>query len=162
MRRRDLREGGGLKGPPPLRPTGLLLRRDGTFIHEGGVVSHRKLHRAFLRGVRFLEDEGVWVVQLGQFRGQIDVEDTPFWITGFDPTTGGLMLTDATEEPLDPETLSLDPDGVLRCRVKRRFPARFWTQPQSLLFQHLEPGEAGWTLCLGPRRILLPGLPREE
>ena len=100
-------------------------------------------------------------MQLGHFRGQIDVEDTPFWVTAFDPTTGRLMLTDTTEEPLDPETLSLDPDDVLRCRVKGRFSARFQTQPQSLLFQHVEPGDAGWALCLGRRRIPLPGLPQE-
>ena len=57
---------------------GLVLRRDGRFVHEGVLVRHAKLHAAFLKGVRFVEEEGVFIVQIGHFRAQIEVEDTPF------------------------------------------------------------------------------------
>ncbi len=126
------------------------------FWHEGGAVSHPGLYRAFLRGVRFLEDEGVFVVQLGHFRGQIEVEDTPWWVTGYDPERGELELTDETREPLRAETLSADPDGVLRCTVKGRFPARFTRTGQADLLGALEETASGWTLRAGAERLPLP------
>ena len=123
-------------------------------------MTHPKLHRAFLRGVRFLDREGVWIVQLGRFRGQIEVEDTPYWVRAYDPSDGGLSLSDETAEPLAPETLSLDPDGVLRCRVKgTRFPARFTQSGQAHLLDALELGPTGWLLRVGERLVPTPSLP---
>ena len=146
--------------PPPLRPTGLILRSDGTFEHEGVRVTHPKLHRAFLRGVRFLDDEGVWIVQLGRFRGQIEVEEIPFWVVAYDPATGAVQLTDGSTEPLACETLEVDSaDGVLRCRVKGRFPARFTRTGQAHLLDALEQREGAWILRLGAHSRVVPGLP---
>ena len=148
------------QGPPPLRPTGLILRRDGTFEHEGVRVTHPKLHRAFLRGVRFLDDEGVWIVQLGRFRAQIEVEEIPFWVVAYDPATGAVQLTDGSTEPLAWETLEMDSDdGVLRCRVKGRFPARFTRTGQAHLLDALELREGAWVLRLGTHSRVVPGLP---
>ena len=62
-------------GPPPLRSLGLVLHRDGRFTHEGHPIANRRLLAAFERGVRFLPAEGKYVVQLGHFRGQLDVEE---------------------------------------------------------------------------------------
>lgn len=116
----------------------MLLRRDARFIHEGQVVTHKGLHAAFLRGVRFLEDEGVFVVQVGHFRAQIDVEDTAFWVVSYDPATGDIELTDGSCERLEPLTLSMDADDVLRCSVKGGFPARFSRTGQAHLLDALE------------------------
>ncbi len=146
------------QGPPPLRPTGLILRRDGTFEHEGSCVTHPKLHRAFLRGVRFLDDEDVWIVQIGRFRGQIEVEEIPFWVVAYDPATGAVQLTDGSTEPLACGTLEVDPDEVLRCRVKGRFPARFTRTGQAHLLDALELREGAWVLRLGAHFELVPGL----
>jgi hypothetical protein len=146
-------------GPPPLRPTGLLLRRDGTFEHEGIRVSHPKLHDVLLRGVRFLEEEGVWIVQVGRFRGQIEVEEIPFWVVAYDPRAGAIQLTDGTEEPLRAETLTVDADHVLRCTVKGRFPARFTQTGQAHLLDALEARGDRWVLRLGDRLATVPGLP---
>jgi hypothetical protein len=119
------------------------------------------MHRVFLRGVRFLDDEGVFVVQVGRFRGQIEVEDTPFWVVAYDAPLGTVQLTDGSEEPLAVASLSLDPDAVLRCIVKGRFPARFTRTGQGHLLNHLERCEKGWVLLVGDRSIPVPGLPRE-
>ena len=39
-------------------------------------------------------DEGVFVVQLGRFRGQIEVEEAAFFVRGFDAASGALALSD--------------------------------------------------------------------
>ena len=128
-------------------------------MHEGVVVSHRRLHRALLRGVRFAEEEGVFVVQLGRFRGQIEVEDIPFWVVAYDPGHGSIDLSDGSSEPIGPETLCVDPDEVFRVRVKGgRFPARFTHAGQAHLLEHLEHRDGGWVLRVGRRWLPVPGL----
>src|SRR5262249_6749093 len=110
---------------PRLAPFGLWLRRDGSFWHEGVRVTHPRLLRALRAGVRWAEAEHTFVVQLGPFRGWLDVEDTAFFVEGYDAATGELELSDRTRESLDAATLVADADDALRCTVKGRFPARF-------------------------------------
>ncbi len=148
----------GALGPPPLRPTGLVLRRDMTFWHEGVKVTHPRLHAVFLRGVDFEEGEGVFVIRLRHFRGQIEVEDTPYWVVSYNPESGNVELTDRSEEPLCAETLRLDPDGVLRCTVKGRFPARFTRTGQAHLLDNLEIEGREASVRRGDAWIPLPGL----
>ena len=110
-------------GPPPLRPFGLVLRHDGSWLHEGEPVLHPKLRAAFDGGVRFLPDEGEtgkYVVTLGYFRGQIEVEEAAFFVRDFDSTEGTVVLSDGSREPLDVASLHLSPvDQAILCRVKR-------------------------------------------
>jgi hypothetical protein len=107
-------------GPPPLRPFGLVLHHDGRWTHEGAPITHRKLRAAFDRSVRYLPETGVFVVQLGRFRGQIEVEEAAFFVRSFDAASGALTLSDGSDEPLDVATLRVsERDGALLCRVKR-------------------------------------------
>jgi len=128
------------------------------FRHEGQIVTHQRLHRVLLRGVRFLEEEGVFVVQVGPYRGQIEVEDTAFWVVAYDPESGEIELTDGSSERLEARTLSLDPDDVLRCRVKGRFPARFTHAGQAHLLDALELREGRPWLRVGAEWICLETL----
>jgi hypothetical protein len=119
--------------PPPLRPFGLVLHHDGSWSHAGVPIRNARLRAAFDRSVRFLASEGVLVVQLGRFRGQIEVEEAAFFVRDFDPATGEIRLSDGTSEPLDPDTLRVSPrDGAALCAVKR------WLHPEGLLarFSH--------------------------
>ncbi len=128
-------------------------------MHEGVVVSHARLHRALLRGVRFAEEEGVFIVQLGRFRGQIEVEDIPFWVVAYDPVEGDVDLTDGSSEPIRAETLRIDPDEVFRVDVQRgRFQARFTRTGQAHLLEHIEQRDDGWVLSAGRRWVPLPGI----
>ncbi len=80
------------------------------FEHEGERVTHARLSAALLRGVRFSDEEGLWIVQIGPFRGAIEVEDVPWWVVSFDEASGLLALTDGAREVLDPATLAQDAD----------------------------------------------------
>lgn len=99
------------------------------------------------------------MVQLGRFRGRIDVEDTPFWAVAYDPDTGELELTDGSAEPVAAHTLRLDPDGALRCAVKRgRFPARFTRAGQSHLLHAIDRVDGALRLRAGRELLPLPQL----
>ena len=108
-----------------------LLHHDGRWTHEGVPVTNRRLREAFDRSVRFLPEQALFVVQLGRFRGQIDVEEAAFFVRDFDAATGRVRLSDGSEEALDAATLRLSPrDGAALCTVKRALapqglPARF-------------------------------------
>ncbi len=121
-------------------------------------VTHPRLHAAFLAGVRWAEEEGTFVVQLGRFRGWLEVEDTAFFVTAYDAGTGELELSDRTREPLRADTLAADPDDVLRCTVKGRFAARFTRAAQAHLLDAVEPDAAGFAVRAGRERLRAPGL----
>jgi hypothetical protein len=136
-----------------------VLRRDGSFWHEGVRVTHPRLHAAFRSGVRWSEEERTFVVQLGRFRGWLDVEDTAFFVDGYDAATGELELSDGTREPLDASTLRADPDDVLRCAVKQRFDARFTRAAQEQLADALEQRDGAWFVRAGAARLRADRLP---
>jgi hypothetical protein len=132
---------------PPLRSFGLVLHRDGRFTHEGVPIRNRRLRAAFERSVHYLPDQRTYVVQLGRFRGVVDVEEAGFFVRSVDLARGAIRLSDGSEEALDPATLRLSPsgDGALLCTVKRALapaglPARFERGAQAELLLGVEPG----------------------
>jgi hypothetical protein len=119
-------------------------------------VRNVRLQRAFRRGVRYLEAEGVWVVQIGRFRGAIEVEDTALFVDLYEMESGTLLLNDGSREPLLPETLEADRDAVLYCTV-RGFRARFTHAAQAELLAHVEEGRGeGPCLRIAGRSVALP------
>jgi hypothetical protein len=151
-------------GPPPLRPFGLVLHHDGRWTHEGIPIANARLRAAFDRGVRFLPAEGVFVVQLGRYRGQIEIEEAGFFVRTFDPVTGLVALSDGGEEALAPESLHVSlRDGALLCRVKRELVAagllaRFSHAAQAQLLDAIEEGDDGPRLRFAGRSFVLPDL----
>ncbi len=112
------------RGPPPLRPFGLVLHHDGRFTHEGAPIRNRKLRERFDRSVEYLPDEGKYVVRLGRFRGQVEIEEAGFFVRAVDLERGEISLSDGSREPLDVASLHESPiDGALLCRVKRELVA---------------------------------------
>jgi len=154
-----------VSGPPPLRPFGLVLHRDGRFTHEGFPILHLRLRALFERSVRYLPEAGRYVVQVGRFRGQVEVEEAGFFVRGVDLARATLALSDGSEEALDAATLhpsALDPDALL-CTVKRALvpgglPARFTRSAQAELLQAVEEAEGGLALRAGGRLHPLPTL----
>lgn len=117
--------------------------------------------------MRFLPGEGAqgkYVVQLGRYRGEIELEEAGFFVRAFDPRSGQLSLSDGSEEPLVVSSLHVSPrDGALLCRVKPDLApggllARFRHAAQAELLNAVDEGPAGPTLRVGPRAEPLPDL----
>jgi hypothetical protein len=151
-------------GPPPLRPFGLRLHYDGRWTHEGHPITHSRLRAAFDRGVRFLPEERKYVVQLGRFRGEIEVEEAGFFVREIDRETGEIALSDGTREMLDLKSLHPSKrDDALLCTVKRSLlpeglPARFTHSAQCELLVGVEETPWGLALRIAGDVRLLPNL----
>ena len=146
---------GAQKGPPPLRPFGLVLHHDGSWTHEGQPIKHAKLRAHFDRSVVYLPAERKYVVTLRHFRGEITVEEAAFFVRAFEVATARIALSDRSEEVLDPATLSVSPrDGALLCRVKRALApegllARFTNAAQADLLHAVDAAPSGMRLRVG-------------
>jgi len=115
--------------------------------------------------VRYLPEEGRYVVQVGRFRGVVDVEEAGFFVRGVELARGALRLSDGSEEPLDPSSLRLSPlgDGALLCTVKRGLapgglPARFERGAQAELLLGVEEMPGGPQLRVAGVAHRLPSL----
>jgi len=152
-------------GPPPLQSLGLVLHHDGHFTHEGQPIANRRLLAVFERGVRYLPGEGKYVVQVGHFRGQLDVEEAGFFVRSVDLASGSLALSDGGRDRLDPASLrasALDADALL-CTVKRSvfahgLAARFTRSAQAELLLGVEAREGGLALRIAGAWHALPDL----
>jgi hypothetical protein len=95
----------------------------------------------FDRSVRYLPDEGKFVVVLRHFRGQIEVEEAGFFVRACATASGEIELSDETTERLDCASLRNSPlDGAWLCTVKRDLvpeglPARFQPAAQAQLLE---------------------------
>jgi len=151
-------------GPPPLRPFGLRLHHDGRFSHEGEPIRNERLRRHFDRSVEYLPAEGKYIVRLGHFRGEIEVQEAAFFVRAVDLASGEIALSDGTREGLDVATLALSPiDRALLCRVKRGLApagllARFRESAQAELLLAVEERDGRAMLRLGPREVEIPDL----
>ncbi len=148
-----------------LRPFGLVLHHDGRWTHQGHPILNRKMREVFDRSVRFLPDEGdegKYVVQIGRYRGEIEVEEAGFFVREFDAKAGCVRLSDGTSEPVDSSSLRLSPrDGALLCTVKRDLvpeglPAHFGHAAQSDLLLAIDETPDGMVLRMAGRSCPLP------
>lgn len=145
-----------MKGPPPLEPFGLVLHHDGSWTHEGQPLLNSRLRERFDRGVRYLGDEGKYVVQIASFRGEIEVEEAGFFVRLFDPDTGVICLSDHSRESLDVTTLGFSGlDGALLCRVKRDVVS----DGLAARFQHAAHAEFMNAVDADGRSVVITGVP---
>jgi hypothetical protein len=155
---------GSRRGPPSLAPFGLVLHHDGSWTHEGQPLRNRKLRALFDRSVRYLPEEGKYVVQVGRFRGEISIEEAGFFVRAFDPAEGSISLSDGSEERLDVSTVcTSERDGALLCRVKGDLArggllARFHHAAQAEFMNAVEEGDEGLAVRIAGRLQPLPPL----
>ena len=135
------------------RESGLRLDREGRWWHEGDPVRHAGLARALHRWID-LSPDGRPVLRLDERRfADFDCEDTPFVARSArrEGASFALLLSDETEEALDPSTLRRRGDDLL-CRVKQgRFAARLARQAVYALGDSLRDGPEGLVLESGGR-----------
>lgn len=145
--------------------SGLRLDRELRWWHDGAPIEHPKIVEAFNVGLAPAED-GRFILRFGADWCFVEVEDAAYAVLVVDVAPEGRLfvrLSDRTAEELDPATLELGPDGVVRCRVKAgRAKARFSRDAQFALGELLEATEAGLSLRVGARLVPAPGLARPE
>jgi hypothetical protein len=146
------------------RRSGIRIDREGRFIHEGHEVTHEGLRRALFRWLDRLDD-GRTILRLDAERfAYVEVDDTPLVARSarLEPLDAGgarvaLALSDGSEEPLDPATLTVDAAGVLRARVRGgRLEARLATSAAAALADGLSEEAGRPVLTLAGRRFPLP------
>ena len=140
------------------RESTISLDRHGKFFHDGEPVEHAGMASAFAKWVRRHPDDGRWILSNDYDWCYLTVEDTGYFVESLrvDDEGAELRLSDGTSEPMDPSSLSLDDDGVLRARVKEgREHARFTRQAQ-LAIEPLLDDDEPLAVVVGERRYVIP------
>ena len=124
--------------PGTSRESTIVLDREGVFWHDGGRVEHGALEDALHRWISKHPDDGRFILTNGYDWCYFRVEKTPYIVKALRVTNDGseawLVLSDATEETLDPRNLFMDDDGVVFARVKNgAFEACFSRHAQTSL-----------------------------
>jgi uncharacterized protein len=135
--------------------SGLSIDLEGRLCHLGEPITHSRTLEVLWRSLARQAD-GRYLVRVGRESGYVALADAPYGVRGvtFEGVCPLLHLTDRTEEPLDPATLSLNAEGVLHCVVKGGHRARFTRTAQVDLGLVLEeePGSPGrFLLRVGDR-----------
>jgi hypothetical protein len=152
-----------------LRRSGIRIDREGELIHEGEPIRHGGLRSAIFRWLDRLqkgdgEGEGTpagpaakagrYILRLDERRfAYVDVEDTPLVVRALRIAGAGdavaLQLSDGAEETLDPRTLTVDAEGILRCWVRGgRLEARLATSAAAVLAERITETPQGPVLTL--------------
>jgi hypothetical protein len=122
--------------PPPegrSRESTIVLDAHGRFSHEGRPVEHVGMARAFASWIGRHPDDGRYILNNGWDWTYFRVEDVPFFVLSVRDVEGRpkLVLSDGTEEALDPTGVRVQADDALYVSVKGGlFEARFSRQAQ--------------------------------
>ena len=146
-----------------IRRSGISIDREGRFIHDGAAVEHEGLKRALFRWLdRLPPPDGRYVLRLDERRFAYleHVADTPL-VAGaarVDPAgVATLALSDGSEEALDPTTLTVDDEGVLRAWVRGgRLEARLASSAAAVLADAITEDGGRPRLQLGGRSVSIP------
>ena len=135
------------------------IDRDGTWHHEGVEITHPGVLRNLYANLGV--EGNAYHLQAGPVRVPVHVDDTAFVVLRVevrDPGEVVAHLTDGSQERLDPETLTLDAQGIPYCRVKGgQFRARLSVSAWLQLAPSVEadPSSGEPTLTLGASRVVL-------
>ncbi len=134
--------------PPPgrSRESTIRLDEDGRFWHDGELVKHPGMARAFASWIARHPDDGRYILTNGFDWTYFKVEDVPFFVRSLriEGDRAMVQLSDGSEEPLDPSTLEVGARDALYLKVKGgSFDARFTPSAQTALGPLLVEGEDG-------------------
>ncbi|HSC86511.1 MAG TPA: hypothetical protein VLC09_04545 [Polyangiaceae bacterium] len=128
------------------RESSIVLDGSGRFWHEGELVEHAGMARAFASWIRRHPDDGRFILSNDYDWTYFTVEDVPYFVRHLrvDEAGAKLQLSDGSDEPLDVASLREGRGGALYCRVKQgAFEARFTPEAQTLLAPLLEEDSDG-------------------
>ncbi len=141
------------------RESSIVLDAEGRFHHEGALVEHPGMARAFASWIGRHPDDGRFILSNGYDWSYFTVDDVPFFVLGVSEREGALWLalSDGSESLLDPDAVELGPQGALYTPVKGgQFRARFTQSAQIALGPWLVNDEQGRVFLeiAGQRRAL--------
>jgi len=125
--------------------SGIRLDPLGRFWHDDELVENPAIARAWHKGLERAED-GRYLIRFGRDWAFVTIEDAPYLVRRVVSDDEGrlrLLLSDESEELLDPRTLARSAEHVLYCRVKGDQRARFSRQAQADLMEFLHEEEPG-------------------
>lgn len=102
------------------RESTIRLDREGSFFHDDAPVEHPKLRDAMHTWISRHPDDGRYILTNGYDWTYFIVEDVPYFVRSLREENGEaiLVLSDATEEPLEPATVRSNERGELYLKVK--------------------------------------------
>lgn len=102
------------------RESTIRLDHEGRFFHDDEPVEHPKLRDAMHTWISRHPDDGRYILTNGYDWTYFVVDDVPYFVRSLREEGGEaiLMLSDATEEPLDPATVRASERGELYLKVK--------------------------------------------
>ncbi len=102
------------------RESTIRLDPEGRFFHDEAPVEHPKLADAMHTWIARHPDDGRYILTNGYDWTYFTVEDVPFFVRSVRDEGGEamLVLSDGTEEPLDPATARLGDGGAVYVKVK--------------------------------------------
>ncbi len=103
------------------RESTIRLDGEGRFFHDGALVEHPKLRDALHTWISRHPDDGRYILTNGYDWTYFIVDDVPFFVRSVRAKDGEavLVLSDGTEEPLDPTSVRANERGELYLVVKR-------------------------------------------
>jgi hypothetical protein len=128
------------------RESTIVLDAAGRFFHGGERVLHPGMARAFASWIDVHPDNGRFILNNGYDWSYFQVEDVPFFVLGLREQGAELrlLLSDGSESPLAPASLSTGSRGALYTQVKNgKFRARFTQAAQTALAPWLASDEKG-------------------
>lgn len=134
--------------PPPgaSRESSIVLDEQGRFWHDGALVEHAGMARAFASWIQRHPDDGRFILSNGFDWTYFSVRDVPYFVKGVRSVDGAPVaeLSDGSEELLAAGTLETDAAGAAYCRVKSgAFEAKFTPAAQIALGPWLAEAASG-------------------
>ena len=119
----------------PVSP--LHLKADGSWWQDGEEVTHERTRSLLYNSVKRNPDS-TYRVEVGKDSLPAVLEDTPFFISSYEPETGLLSLLGGRREKLRPETLEFQPNGICYCTLENTERAKFLRSAYYTLAQQIE------------------------
>jgi hypothetical protein len=129
----------------------ITIDKEGTWYYRGAHMFRKDFLCIFFENLK-IDESGKYLIELGDQRCYLDVEDTAFVVTTVYKERQGndikdhiyILLTDDSLEKLDLNTLHAGKDNVLYCKVKcGEFMARFSRKSYYQLAEFIEQEEKG-------------------
>jgi hypothetical protein len=129
----------------------IRIDKEGVWYYKGAHMFRKEILKVFFEHLK-IDECGKYLIELGQERCYLDVEDTAFIVAAVykkqlpdnGPSQIDILLSDDSCEKLEMQSLHVGRDNVLYCRVKEGiFTARFSRNSYYQLAEFIEQSENG-------------------